>query len=353
MNQTSFSKKTITLAHGNGGRLSHELLRSVLLPAFGSTSSQQANHLSDSALIKLPSTANSKLVFTTDSHVVSPLFFPGGDIGKLSVNGTLNDLAVMGARPLFLSCSMIIEEGFSIEELRKIVHSMADAAKLAEVKIVTGDTKVVEKGAADKIFINTSGIGVLLDETQGVQGVESAKPGDFVIVSGTLGDHGAAIYVGREGIQMQTALQSDCACVFPLVQLSLQAAQRSQGRIRIMRDPTRGGLATTLNEFVEYQKFGIHLQESKLPIRDEVQGICELLGFDPLYIANEGKLVLIVSCEAAEAVLSAIKAHPLGERACVIGELTERAPGRVYLTTAIGGERVLDMLTGEMLPRIC
>ncbi|HAR42533.1 MAG TPA: hydrogenase expression/formation protein HypE [Bdellovibrionales bacterium] len=341
----------ITLAHGNGGKLTHDLIRSMFVTAFSAEalsaealSNDALSELADSARLKLP---EGEIVFTTDSHVVNPLFFPGGDIGKLAVCGTLNDLAVMGAKPLYLSCALIIEEGFETALLKKIIDSMAEAARQNGVRIVTGDTKVVEKGAADKLFINTAGIGVVLPGAP--KGLKSFQAGDAVLVSGSLGDHGIAIYAGREGISLQTDLQSDCACIFPLVEIALKICPE----LRIMRDPTRGGLATTLNEFVQGGRFGIELDERSLPIRDEVRGVCEILGFDPLYVANEGKLVLVLPQTSAPAVLEALKLHPLGRKAAAIGRLTERAPGRVYLKTDIGGERVLDMLVGDMLPRIC
>ena len=336
------NKKTITLAHGNGGKLTHDLIGKVFVQAF---SNPELDDLADSAKLSLPS---GEIVFTTDSHVVSPMFFPGGDIGKLAVCGTVNDLAVMGATPLYLSCGFILEEGIEVEKLERVVQSMAKAARDAGVKIVTGDTKVVEKGAVDGLFVNTSGIGVLLPDSP--KGPSSIKPGDAVIISGFLGDHGIAIYAGREGISLQTDLQSDCAAVTPLVMAALEAAQ---GEMRVMRDPTRGGLATTLNEFVSGRGLGIEIFENSLPVREEVRGVCELLGFDPLYVANEGKLVLVVSADRADTVLAALRKHRLGSDAAVIGKVTERAPGKVFLRTVIGGERVLDMLVGDMLPRIC
>ncbi|MCM2323381.1 MAG: hydrogenase expression/formation protein HypE [Oligoflexia bacterium] len=334
-------EKTITLAHGNGGKLTHELISSLFLPAFRNPALEAG---ADSALLELPP---GRVVFTTDSHVVTPLFFPGGDIGKLAVNGTVNDLAVMGARPLYLSCGFIIEDGFAFSELERVTRSMAEAAREAGVQIVTGDTKVVEKGAVDGLFVNTSGVGVLRSDAPA--GVASIRPGDAVILSGTIGDHGMAIYAGREGIELQTSLQSDCAAITPLVELALSAS----AGIRVMRDPTRGGLATTLNEFTSRRPFGIELDERALPVREEVRGVCELLGFDPLFVANEGKLVLIASPDSAEAVVEALRGHALGREAAIIGRVTERAPGRVYLRTLVGGERILDMLTGDMLPRIC
>ncbi|OFZ19392.1 MAG: hydrogenase expression/formation protein HypE [Bdellovibrionales bacterium GWB1_55_8] len=344
MSQSSSGGGVITLAHGNGGKFTHELVERIFVPRFASS---ELSELADSAILSLPETASGKVVFTTDSHVVTPLFFPGGDIGKLAVCGTLNDLAVMGAKPLFLSCGWIIEEGFDIEKLEKIADSMADAARAQGVRVVTGDTKVVERGAADGVYLNTSGIGVLLPGAP--LGARSIQAGDAVIVSGSMGDHGIAIYAGREGISLRTELKSDCAAVFPLVELAMKICPD----IRVMRDPTRGGLATTLNEFVRGTRLGIQVDESQIPVRPEVKGVCELLGFDPLYVANEGKLVLVVPAERATAVVSAMKAHELGRAACTIGHVTERAPGRVFLRTLVGGDRILDMLAGDMLPRIC
>ncbi|OFZ53644.1 MAG: hydrogenase expression/formation protein HypE [Bdellovibrionales bacterium RIFOXYC1_FULL_54_43] len=350
------SHKKITLAHGNGGKLSHELITRLFVPAFTESAESlnppEANpneasglqELADSARIIPPST---NLVFTTDSHVVNPIFFPGGDIGKLAVTGTVNDLAVMGAKPLYLTSGFIVEDGFEMADLARIIDSMAKTARECGVRIVAGDTKVVEKGAADRIFINTSGIGVLLPHAPA--GAASIRPGDAVIVTGTLGDHGIAIYAGREGINLKTELKSDCAVVSPLVERAMQTCSS----IRVMRDPTRGGLATTLNEFTHQRNFGIEVFESRLPVREEVRGVCELLGFDPIYVANEGKLVLIVPPSSAEDVLKALKEHPLGYDSAIIGRVTERAPGRVFLRTVVGGERILDMLIGDMLPRIC
>ena len=331
----------ISLAHGNGGKLTHDLIGSMFL---GNFQNEALSELADSARLKLPP---GDIVFTTDSHVVNPIVFPGGDIGKLSVCGTLNDLAVMGAKPLYLSCGLIIEEGFETALLRKIIESMAQAARQNEIRIVTGDTKVVEKGAADQLFINTAGIGTLLPNAP--RGIAAFEPGDAVIVTGTLGDHAIAIYAGREGISLSTELVSDCACIFPLVEIAMKHCPA----IRIMRDPTRGGLATTLNEFVRESRFGIELDERALPVRDEVRGVCEILGFDPLYLANEGKLVLVLPRDSVQTVLAALRAHPLGRDAAVIGQISKRAPGRVFMQTHIGGQRVLDMLVGDMLPRIC
>ncbi len=337
---------SITLAHGNGGKLTHELISKVFLDAFDSP---ELRMKADSAVLP-PLGPQDRLVFTTDSHVVTPLFFPGGDIGKLSVAGTLNDLAVMGARPLYLSVGFIIEEGFLVSDLKRVVSSMALAAKEGGVRIVTGDTKVVEKGAADGLFINTSGIGVLLEGSPNLRTKAPAlEDTDAVILSGSLGDHGIAVYSKRKGIDFKTDLQSDCAQIFPLVQAALAVCPE----IRIMRDPTRGGLATTLNEFVTGQAMGIELFENKIPLKKEVKGACELLGFDPLYLANEGKLVLVVPKAYANAVCEALQKCAIGREATVVGLVTKEVPGKVILRTSLGSRRILDMLTGEMLPRIC
>jgi hydrogenase expression/formation protein HypE len=335
------TEKRITLSHGNGGMLTHQMISSFMVPAFDNP---QLRELADSARI---SVAGQKLAFTTDSHVISPIFYPGGDIGKLSVTGTVNDLAVMGSKPMYLSCGAIIEEGFSFEDLRIIIQSIADTANEADVRIVTGDTKVVEKGAVDGIFINTSGIGILHEKAP--KGLSSVQVGDTIILSGTTGDHGIAIYAKREDLSLETPLESDCAIVTPLVELAIQACDA----IRIMRDPTRGGLATTLNEFVINQSFGIEVFEENIPVREPVRVLCELLGLDPLYMANEGKILMVVPESFAEDVVRALKTHPLGREAAIIGRITERFPGKVSMKTVVGGERIIDMLMDDPLPRIC
>jgi len=333
--------KTVLLAHGSGGSYSRRLIEDVFAKAF---SNPLLAPLNDQAVFSLPA---KKLAFTTDSFVVNPIFFPGGDIGKLSICGTVNDLAVGGARPVYLSASFIIEEGLSMDELGRIVESMAEAAKEAGVTIVTGDTKVVERGKGDRIFINTAGIGT-------VDGPElsplNMRPGDRVIVSGTMGDHGIAIMTHREGIRMDAPVVSDCA---PLHTLAMDIISAAPDGVRAMRDPTRGGLATVLNEFAASSSSCISIMEEKVPVKDAVRGACELLGFDPLYLANEGKLVAIVSAEAAPLVLEAMRAHPLGKDAAVIGTVAEGPKGKALLETCIGNRRVLDMLSGEQLPRIC
>ena len=288
------------------------------------------------------------MVMTTDSFVISPLFFPGGNIGSLAVHGTVNDLAMGGAEPLYLTAGFILEEGLPLADLARIVEAMADAASTAGVSIVTGDTKVVERGKGDGVFINTAGLGRVYP---GVRvSAELARPGDQIIVSGSVGDHGVAVMSQRRGLQFETALESDSASLNRLVARMVEVAGPE---LRVLRDPTRGGVGTTLNEIAESSQAGIILQESWLPVRDAVAGACELLGFDPLYVANEGKCIAIVGPERAEAALAAMRAHPLGQDAAIIGEVVADHPGRVYLRSQIGGMRIVDMLSGEQLPRIC
>jgi hydrogenase expression/formation protein HypE len=333
--------KKITLSHGNGGRRSHELISTLFVPTLGHP---ELAKFADAACLSVNGT---KIAFTTDSHVISPIFFSGGDIGKLAVTGTANDLAVMGARPLYLSCGLIIEEGFEIKQLERIIRSMSDTAKDAGVHIVAGDTKVVEKGAADGIYINTSGIGSLSEGAP--KGLSSIAVGDAVIISGSVGDHGAAVYAQRESLLVKALLQSDCACVFPLIERAMNACDA----IRIMRDPTRGGLSTTLNEFVLDQRFGIEIDETAVPVKDPVRAICELLGFDPFNLANEGKVVLVAPKDMAEMIVCAMQSSPLGKDAAVIGQVTDRYPGKVCMKTVVGGERIVDMIVEEPFPRIC
>ncbi|HEY4706807.1 MAG TPA: hydrogenase expression/formation protein HypE [Thermodesulfobacteriota bacterium] len=334
--------KTILLAHGSGGSYSRRLVEEVFAKAF---SNPLLAPLNDQAVFSLPS---KRLAFTTDSYVVNPIFFPGGDIGKLSVCGTINDLAVGGAEPVYLSASFIIEEGMGMDELIRIVLSMSKTAKDAGVSIVTGDTKVVERGKGDKVFINTAGIGVL----NGDQELTPAniRPGDAVVVSGTMGDHGIAILTHREGIQMEAPVESDCAALHTLTRAMLAAAPSG---IKAMRDPTRGGLATVLNEFAASAGCSISIREDDIPVREAVKGACEILGFDPLYLANEGKLVAVVEAGSVDAVMKAMRSHPLGKDAAVIGVAEAGHKGKVLLETSIGNRRILDMLSGEQLPRIC
>jgi hydrogenase expression/formation protein HypE len=288
-----------------------------------------------------------RLALTTDSYVVTPLEFPGGDIGKLAVCGTVNDLAVGGATPLYLSCAVIIEEGFAIDRLRNIARTMAETARTAGVWIVTGDTKVVSRGACDGLFITTTGVGVI--PTGRVLGAERARPGDHILVNGVLGDHGAAILAARGDLAMETALQSDCAALHGLISDLLWAAPGTG----FIRDATRGGIATVLNELALVSCVAIEIDETRTPLRNEVRGICEILGLDPLYLANEGKIVVAVPPEEAGAALAALKAHPLGREAADIGIVRDGEPGRVVMKTVFGGMRIVDMLVGEQLPRIC
>jgi len=335
------AKELILLGHGSGGKLSADLLRDVFLPAFRSP---VLGRLDDQAMLQI---GDVRLAFTTDSFVVKPLFFPGGDIGSLAVNGTINDLAMGGAQPLFLSAAFIIEEGFPIGELGRIARSMAAAAEAAGVEIVTGDTKVVEKGKGDGVFVNTTGIGSVAAEIQLSAG--QARPGDQILLSGHIGDHGIAILAAREELGFDAPVESDCAALHTLVRDMLDASTA----IRCMRDPTRGGLSSTLNEIAVQSKCGVELHESAVPVREAVRGACELLGFDPLYVANEGKLVAIVAADSAPGVLAAMRAHPLGRDSAIIGSVTDRHPGMVTMKTVFGTTRIVDMLTGDQLPRIC
>lgn len=333
--------KLVQLAHGSGGKLSHDLVQQLMVPAF---SNPALNTLHDGAQLD---TAGSRLAFSTDSYVVNPRFFPGGDIGKLAVCGTVNDVAMNGAKPMYLSAGFIIEEGFSLEELGKIVDSMSKTAAAAGVFIVTGDTKVVEKGAVDGIYINTSGIGFI---PAGVDIAPSrVKPGQDIIVNGFIGDHSIAVMSERHGLVLPSVIQSDCAPLGSLVEKILHAAPR----IALLRDPTRGGLATTLNEIACQANVGIMIDENAIPVRPEVQAVCDILGFDPLYLANEGKVVVFTDESDTQAVLKAMVSHPDGCHARIIGKTASRPAGQVGLRTGIGGIRLLDMLTGDQLPRIC
>jgi hydrogenase expression/formation protein HypE len=335
------AKDTILLGHGSGGKLSADLVRDIFLPALNNPALAR---LDDQAVVQLN---GQRLAMTTDSFVVKPLFFPGGDIGSLAVHGTVNDLAMGGAVPLFLSVAFILEEGFPMEQLRRVVNSMRTAAQAAGVQIVTGDTKVVEKGKGDGLFINTTGIGLVPD---GIElSANRAQPGDKVLLSGTIGDHGIAILAQREGLEFETTVESDSAALHTLVAVMLGASQK----IRCMRDPTRGGVSSTLNEIAQQSQVGIELQESTIPVREEVRGACELLGLDPLYVANEGKLIAIVAPDAADTVLQAMKGHALGTNAAVIGTVKESGAGLVTMRTSLGTSRVVDMLVGDQLPRIC
>lgn len=336
----------ITLAHGSGGKAMRDLIDDIFVNTFNNPILSQ---LEDQASFNLASLMQQgdRLAFTTDSYVVDPLFFSGGDIGKLAINGTVNDLAVSGAKPLYLSCSVIIEEGLAVETLRQVAQSMQAAAKQAGVQIVTGDTKVVHRGAADKLFINTAGIGII--PTGVTISAHNIQPGDAIIINGEIGNHGTAILIARGELALDTNIESDCQPLNGLVETILNVCPE----VHAMRDVTRGGLATVLNEFAQGSNIGIRLNEQSIPIREEVKGVCEILGLDPLYLANEGKLVVVVESKNAETVLSAMKSHPAGIDACIIGEVTSEPPGIVLLKTAFGAERILDMLVGEQLPRIC
>ncbi|MCW3010029.1 MAG: hydrogenase [Solirubrobacterales bacterium] len=334
--------KHITLAHGAGGRSSHTLIEMVFLKELGNP---VLDGLGDAAVLQAP--AGSRLAFTTDASVVKPRFFPGGDIGELAVNGTVNDLAMAGARPLWLTASFILEEGLDTDELIRVAQSMGAAARRAGVTVVAGDTKVVERGMADGLYITTAGVGVIDHDTN--LSAASVRPGDRVIVSGSIGDHGMAIMVARGDLELETDLRSDTAPIHDLAAALLSATDE----VRWLRDPTRGGVATVLAELALACELGVVLDEAALPIKDEVNGACEILGIDPLYVANEGKLVAIVGADGANSALAALRAHPLGADAAIVGEVRADPPGMVLLETAFGGSRVVDMLAGDPLPRIC
>jgi hydrogenase expression/formation protein HypE len=328
----------ILLGHGSGGKLMHELIREHFSPAFG------IEGAGDSAIVNVPSR---RLAYTTDSYVVTPLFFPGGNIGELAVNGTVNDLAVSGAEPLFLTTGFVIEEGFPLKDLKSIIASMSQSAKEAGVKIVAGDTKVVNKGKADGIFINTSGIGLLRDGRD--IAASNITVGDKIVISGEIGSHGVAVISERNGLTFEPPVKSDTRPLNGLVGAMYDASDK----IHFMRDPTRGGLATTLKEAALESKLSMRIHETALPIPQGVKGACGLLGLDPLYVANEGILIAMVDPSAADAVISAMRRHPHGRHAAILGEVTASPAGAVLLETAIGGHRIMDMLLGEQLPRIC
>jgi hydrogenase expression/formation protein HypE len=332
----------VTLAHGAGGKASHVLVEALFLPELRNPLLEA---MSDSALLARD---GSRLAFTTDSFVVKPLFFPGGDIGELAVNGTVNDLAMAGARPLALSAGFIVEEGFPTADLRRIAASLGEAARTAGVPVAAADTKVVERGKADGVYVNTSGVGAVEHDLD--LAPERIRPGDRVLVSGSIGDHGMAIMVARGELELEVDLRSDTA---PLHELAATAIGAAGAGLRCLRDPTRGGLATVLTELALAAEVGIALDEVAVPVRHEVMGACEILGIDPLYVANEGKLVAVVAPDAAEATLAALRAHPLGVEAAIVGEVRADPPGMVVLETAFGGSRVVDMLAGDPLPRIC
>ena len=337
---------TIVMGHGSGGRMMSDLIRHMFLPQLGN---ETLNQLGDSAVLQLDQTrdAATRVAFSTDSFVVKPLIFPGGDIGELAVYGTVNDLAMTGARPLFLSAGFILEEGLPMETLGEITSSFAAACQIADVQVVTGDTKVVNKGHGDGLYINTTGIGLIPPEV--TISPKSAQVGDAVIVSGTVGDHGMAIMSVREGLEFETRIVSDTAPLHELVETMLAASNE----VHCLRDATRGGLASALNELASASRVGINFEEGKVPLRTAVKAACEMLGMDPFYVANEGKLVAIVKGEVAEEVLAAVHSHPLGKDAALIGHVVDEHPGMVIAKTGIGGSRVVDLPAGELLPRIC
>lgn len=333
----------ILLGHGSGGKLSHELIDNLFAKHFKNPILDQQ---SDSAIIPI---TGDNLAYTTDSFVVDPIFFPGGNIGNLAVAGTVNDLAVSGAKPMYLSAGFIIEEGFLFSELEQIVISMAEDAKKAGVIIVTGDTKVVDKGKCDKVFINTSGIGILEGKNTHISSGSEIKVGDKIIINGSIGDHGMSVMAARNELNIKTHIVSDCACLNHLI----ADAMSSNHQIKFMRDATRGGLGTVLSELVNGREYGIKIDEEKLVIHENVRGLCEILGFDPIYVANEGKVVMVVSNNDAEKVLDKIKKSPFGKEASIIGEISGNHKGMAWLNTSVGGQRVIDMLSGQQLPRIC
>lgn len=332
--------KNIHITHGNGGKQTQELIQNVFLK-FLNFSNFQNN---DSAKVIIE---NSNIAITTDAHIIKPIFFPGGDIGKLSITGTINDLAVVGAKPLFITASFIIEEGFSLQDLQKILESIKKELEFNQVEFIAGDTKVVPKGEIDQIFISTTGIGMMLDSFP--TGLDSVKNNDKVIVSGTIGDHGACIYVLRNQLDFKSEIQSDCNSIFFVVKKLLENCKT----IKIIRDPTRGGIGTVLNEFVKDKNWGIEIWEEKIPIKEEVKGLCEILGIEVFHLANEGKFVFIVSEDEADKALQILKKFEISKDASIIGEVTTKYPSQVIMHTKIGGKRILDMLSNEILPRIC
>lgn len=340
---TKIMRKTILLGHGSGGKLSHDLIKDLFVKYFSNDILQEQT---DAAVIRV---ASKNLAFTTDSFVVDPIFFPGGDIGKLAVAGTVNDLSVSGAKPMYLSASFIIEEGFPFADLETIVKSMAVESKKAGINIVTGDTKVVNRGKCDKVFINTTGVGEIEPRHLSIGIGSEIQPGDKIIINGTIGDHGMAVMAAREELSFTTDIKSDCACLNHLIGEALAVTDQ----MKFMRDATRGGLATVLCELAENKNFGIEIYEAALPVNENVRGMCELLGFDPLYVANEGKVVMVVGKEDADQVLKVLRKNELGKDASIIGEVVDEHHGRAWLTTGIGGRRIIDMQAGEQLPRIC
>jgi hydrogenase expression/formation protein HypE len=334
----------ILLGHGSGGQLTNDLIANVFVR---SLNNDVLAALEDQATLTLDGAREQRLALTTDSFVIRPIFFPGGDIGRLAVHGTVNDLAVGGAKPLCLAAAFILEEGLELDDLRRVVASMRHACDEVGIALVTGDTKVVDRGKGDQIYITTTGLGLV---PSGLSlSIRSARPGDHILLSGTVGDHGMAIMSVREGIEFETTLESDCAPLHDLVRAMLEACPQ----IRAMRDATRGGVATVLNELAAASGVGVRIEESAIPVRTDVQAACEMLGLDPLYVANEGKLIAVVPAESSQRVLAAMRAHPLGRAAALIGEVVAEHTGLVVLRSLVGGERVIAMLSGEQLPRIC
>jgi hydrogenase expression/formation protein HypE len=331
----------ILLDHGSGGKISHRLIKDMMLPIFDNPILAELN---DGAIFDL---RGMRFALSTDSYTVDPIFFPGGNIGDLAINGTVNDIAMCGATPIYLSVGLIIEEGFPITDLGKILNEMGKAAQKAGVTVITGDTKVVPKGAVDKIFINTSGIGLIPEDINVAS--HHARLGDKIILSGTMADHGITIVTQREGLSFETPLSSDTAPLNHMVKEMFSASND----IHVLRDPTRGGVGTALNEIAEQSEVGIKIYEENIPLTSAVAAACELLGFDPLYLANEGKLLAFVTYEQSEVVLAAMRANPYGNAATIIGEVVDEYPGKVFMQTRIGGRRIVDMLAGEQLPRIC
>jgi hydrogenase expression/formation protein HypE len=336
-------EEKILLGHGSGGRLMQQLISEIFLAHFDN---EMLREQSDSAILKLDS---SEIAFTTDSFVIDPLFFPGGNIGKLAICGTVNDLSVSGADPLYISASFIIEEGFPMNDLEAIVISMAGEAKNAGITVVTGDTKVVPNGKCDKLFINTAGIGRIRNNRNGVPRIADIVPGDVVIINGTIGDHGMAVMNARESFNFSTGIESDCNCLNGLIRQMLDCCYG----VKFMRDPTRGGVATVLNELTGRKSFGIRMDETALPVNSKVRVMSELLGFDPLYMANEGKVIAVADQKDSGTLLAVMKNHELGRQSCIIGEIVNDHPGRVVLKTLTGGSRIIDTLTSDQLPRIC
>ncbi len=342
-----FDHKNIVLGHGSGGKLSAELIEKVFVSRFANPTLERMN---DSALLEI---GGARLAFTTDSFVVTPIFFPGGDIGSLAVNGTVNDLAMAGANPLYLSAAFILEEGLAAADLTRVADSMQAAALEAGVQLVTGDTKVVNRGKGDQVFITTTGIGQVAPDVQ--LSADRARPGDKIILSGYIGDHGITILSQRENLEFEADLRSDCAALNSLVEVMFEEARGAGApeAIRCLRDPTRGGVASTLNEIAGRSKVGMMIEEDAIPVRDTVRGACEMLGLDPLYVANEGKLLAVVAADVAPRIFDRMKNHPLGSESRMIGQVQEAPSRMVLMRTSVGGTRVVDTLFGEQLPRIC